>query len=434
MKSKPHRETTRARRTKAPARPRLQVGEPGRTRAPASKVQEPRSRLDRSAQDGLLVVDSKTGRIENVNPYLTKLLGYSRAEFVEKKLWEVGIFDDTKAGKNAFRSLQDNASFRYDDLPLRTKQGGCIRVQLVSSRSFEGGATLIKCNIRQSTTAKEKEHALIPGDEHFRSLFENMLNGYAHCRMIYEHGRPSDFVYLHVNQAFEALTGLKDVVGRRVTEVIPGIQNTNPEVFEAYARVASTGKAESLETYVEGLKTWFSVSAYSLKKGEFVAVFDNITARRGAQDALRESEEKYRGLVTEMGEGIFVTDDRGTVTFANPALARILALDDPHQVLGRNFMDFVAPSASKSVAGHFGKAIKTGRTSESLTVDIVRADGTNAVVEIRPRPIMVDGKVAGTRGVFRDITLRKRAEAELQAAKTELERFDTNTLPSHITR
>ena len=94
-----------------------------------------------------------------------------------------------------------------------------------------------------------------------------MINGLAYCRMIFEGDRPHDFVYLMVNKAFEALTGLKDVVGRKATEVIPGIREADPNFFEVYGRVARTGIPERFETYVAALRQWFDISAYSPGRG-----------------------------------------------------------------------------------------------------------------------------------------------------------------------
>jgi diguanylate cyclase (GGDEF)-like protein/PAS domain S-box-containing protein len=103
----------------------------------------------------------------------------------------------------------------------------------------------------------------------------------AYCKMLYdEEGSPVDFVYLDVNAAFESLTGLKDVVGKKVTEAIPGVKELNPELFEIYGRVALTGKTEIFEVEFKPLAKWLSVSVYSMRKGYFVAVFDDITERR----------------------------------------------------------------------------------------------------------------------------------------------------------
>lgn len=136
-------------------------------------------------------------------------------------------------------------------------------------------------------------------EERYRSLFENMLDGYAYCRMIYEKGSPSDFLYLDVNGAFERLTGLKDVVGRKVSEVIPGMQESNPELLRIYGRVALTGQPERFEIYLKLLGIWLSVSVYSPEKGHFVAVFDNITERKRAEAVLARSKVELEGLVAE---------------------------------------------------------------------------------------------------------------------------------------
>jgi signal transduction histidine kinase/DNA-binding response OmpR family regulator len=121
---------------------------------------------------------------------------------------------------------------------------------------------------------------------HQEPLFNSMREGYAYCKMIYEGGQPKDFVYLKVNTAFEQLTGLKNVEGKKVSEVVPGIRESNPELFDIYASVASTGNPELFETYVEPLSIWFSISVYSTEKGHFVAVFQNVTERKRIKQEL----------------------------------------------------------------------------------------------------------------------------------------------------
>ena len=86
------------------------------------------------------------------------------------------------------------------------------------------------------------EEVLHESEKLYRSLFENMLNGFAYCQMHFDdNDRPSDFTYLSVNSAFETLTGLRNVVGKKVTEVIPGIREADPELLEIYGRVSKTG-------------------------------------------------------------------------------------------------------------------------------------------------------------------------------------------------
>ena len=137
------------------------------------------------------------------------------------------------------------------------------------------------------TQSKRAEEALHESEERYRSLFENMLDGFAYCRMLFEDNRPQDFIYLAVNSAFEKLTGLKNVVGRKVTEAIPGIRKSHPELFETYGRVALGGPPERFELYFEPLAAWLSISVYSTEKGCFAAVFENITERKRAEEKLK---------------------------------------------------------------------------------------------------------------------------------------------------
>ncbi len=146
--------------------------------------------------------------------------------------------------------------------------------------------------VTDTTERKRTEGALRQSEQRYHSLFENMLDGFAHCKMLFDdHGRPVDFVYLDVNSQFGKLTGLENVVGKKVTEVIPGIKESHPELFEVYGRVALTGQPERFEIEFTPLGVWLSVSVYSTERGNFVAVFDNITERKRAE----------RGVQKEMG-------------------------------------------------------------------------------------------------------------------------------------
>lgn len=134
-------------------------------------------------------------------------------------------------------------------------------------------------------------------------LFNHMLEGYAYCRMLFdENGKPEDLIYLDVNPAFSRLTGLEDVVNRRITEVIPGIKEDNPEVLETYGRVVLTGETEEFETFVAGLGVLLKIVAFRPEPDHFVAVFEDITERRRAQKFLEARiNERTDELAEAMG-------------------------------------------------------------------------------------------------------------------------------------
>jgi diguanylate cyclase (GGDEF)-like protein/PAS domain S-box-containing protein len=121
-------------------------------------------RLFEATQDGILILDAKTGLIADVNPFLIKMLGYSREELVEKKLWEVGAFKDIEASKIAFGTLQETEYIRYEDLPLKAKDGHLIQVEFVSSVYLVGEEKVIQCNIRDITDRKKAQDALIKSE------------------------------------------------------------------------------------------------------------------------------------------------------------------------------------------------------------------------------------------------------------------------------
>ena len=155
---------------------------------------------------------------------------------------------------------------------------------------------------------RRAEAALRERDLRYRLLFENMQEGFAYCRMLYRDGRPDDFVYLAVNPAFEKLTGLKNVVGKKVTEVIPGIRESSPELFEAYGRVVSTGRPEKFDIYLGALDIWFSVAVHSVEQGHFVAVFDNITERKRAEAELAAAHSELEKRVAERTSELLVSN------------------------------------------------------------------------------------------------------------------------------
>jgi len=157
-------------------------------------------------------------------------------------------------------------------------------------RDVQGNPVALVGISRDITDQKKYEEALKNSEQLYRSLFENMIDGYAYCQMIFENDKPQDFIYITVNPAFENLTGLRDVIGKKVTEVIPGIKQTNPQLFEIYGRVASSGQSEQFEMYIDPLKIWFSVAVYSHERGYFTAVFENISERKIAEEALKQRE------------------------------------------------------------------------------------------------------------------------------------------------
>jgi PAS domain S-box-containing protein len=123
-------------------------------------------RLFESAKDGILILDHETGVIMDVNPFLIKLLGYSKEELLQKAIWEIGFIKDIFENKSKFLELQQQDYVRYEDLPLKTIKGGQVHVEFVSNVYLENGIKVIQCNIRDITERKLADAALILSKEH----------------------------------------------------------------------------------------------------------------------------------------------------------------------------------------------------------------------------------------------------------------------------
>lgn len=264
---------------------------------------------------------------------------------------------------------------------------------------------------RDITAMRQAEEALRKSEQRYRSLFDNMLNGFAYCRMHYDRGWPVDFTYLVVNSAFEVLTGFKDVAGKKVSEVIPGLHESDPNLLEIYGRVASTGKPERFEMYVKAMEMWFSISVYSPQKEDFVAVFDVITERKQAEEELRASEERYRALIEASSQVLYRMNPdwsemrqlQGGSFFADTEKPNLNWLNE-----------YTHPDDQKRVLEAVGEAVRTGTVFE-LEHRVKRSDGTHWWASSRAVPVRnASGEIVEWFGAASDITGRKRLEHRLR--------------------
>jgi PAS domain S-box-containing protein len=117
-------------------------------------------RLFEAARDGILILDPRTRKITDANPFMSELLGYPREELLGKELWEIGLLKDEAASRVAFRELQKNRFIRYENLPLQSNAGQRHEVEFVSNLYDEDGRKVIQCNIRDITQRRRTEDAL----------------------------------------------------------------------------------------------------------------------------------------------------------------------------------------------------------------------------------------------------------------------------------
>ena len=252
-------------------------------------------------------------------------------------------------------------------------------------------------------------------ERRYRSLFENMLEGFAYCEMLFDdRGRPIDFVYLDVNRAFGKLTSLANVVGKRFSEVIPGGKDAHPELFERYGRVVLTGEPESFEIEIKALGMWFSISAHGAGKGCFVATFDNITERKRIEQALRQAEEKYRAIFQGAVVGMFRSTPGGRYIDVNPAMAHMLGYDSPQDLVASitdiSQQVYVDPESREELT----RLLREQGMVKNFECAVHRKDGSQIWFSANVRAVSEDGVLVGYEGTNEDITARKVAEERIQ--------------------
>ncbi|MFZ4622542.1 MAG: PAS domain-containing protein, partial [Bacteroidota bacterium] len=108
-------------------------------------------RLFESSKDGILILDAVSGMITDVNPLMIEMLGYSREQFFEKAIWEIGFLKDIVANKDKYLELQQKEFVRYEDLPLETSDGKKINVEFISNVYSVNDLKVIQCQIRDIT-------------------------------------------------------------------------------------------------------------------------------------------------------------------------------------------------------------------------------------------------------------------------------------------
>lgn len=269
--------------------------------------------------------------------------------------------------------------------------------------------------IRDDTARRHAEKVLRESEETYRSLFENMLNTVAHCRMIYQDGVPIDYEFLAVNPAFAGNTGLQGVVGRRIGEILPTYARDHRELLEVLGRVATTGEPIRGEFFLPALGTWYSLAVYSPGRDEFVAVGDDITERKRAEQALLEESERRRILTDNSRDGIVIIDQDYRIFEANRRFNEMIGCP-VGEAKALFVWDFDDRFAEQQIWENLTGLSSGGETFETR---LKRRDGSTFDVEVSVSPARWGGQQL-LFCVCRDISERKRAEAERRELEQQL--------------
>ncbi len=376
----------------------------------------------------IMVALDNDGRIVMINRYGCSLLGYAESELLGKNWFECclpqpeGMERVYLVFRRSMATDWKEAEY-YENLVLCRDGSRCLVLWHNTFITNEVGNIVGLLSSGEDVTERRKaEDSLRESETTYRSLFEHMLNGFAYCRMLYADGRPDDFVYLGVNAAFETHTGLKDVAGRKVSEVIPGIREADPELFEIYGRVASGGKPERFETFVKALDMWFEIAVYSPKPEHFVAVFDVVTERKKAEYALRKSSALLQSVVESVPARVFWKDRDSRYLGCNSHFARDAGYSVATDLVGKTDFEMGWKAQAELYRTDDNAVMESGVPKLDFEEPSTTPDGTTIWLRTSKVPLRDEtDQTIGILGVYEDITARKQAEKQLRELSLAVE-------------
>jgi PAS domain S-box-containing protein len=270
--------------------------------------------------------------------------------------------------------------------------------------------------IHDMTETEETQEALFESENSMRHLFKNMNSAFTFHEIITDkNGNPVDYIFLDVNEKFEEITGLKrdDILNKRVSEVIPGIEKFR---IERYGKVALTGKPISFSSYSKLLDKHFEIAAYSPKKNYFATTFTDITARVKSATALKESLDDLKMAQQFAKIGNWKYYPANHEFYWSEQVFDILGRDPSLGVIDvSEYKNYFPKQDYKRVI----KAIKNtleNNVSSELQIRVIVPDNRLKWVEIICQPPKIVNQNRGEiilHGTVQDITISKRAEEEL---------------------
>ena len=255
---------------------------------------------------------------------------------------------------------------------------------------------------------------VLGGDrKQFNMFIEKMMDGFAYHKIVVDKaGKPIDYIFLEVNHAFEKMTGLKraQIIGKKVTEVLIGIEKDPADWIGVYGRVALTGEPVEFENHAEPLGKWYRISAYCPEKGYFVALFEDISERKKAEYELWQAKKDWERTFDSVPDFVAILDNQYRIVRANRAMAQQLGVT-PEKAIGLFCYECVHGLDNSPDFCPHAQTVKDGK-EHLAEVHEPRLGGDFLVTTTPLRD--EQGRMVGSVHVARNITERKQREREIE--------------------
>jgi PAS domain S-box-containing protein len=373
-------------------------------------------RLFESSQDGILLIDPRSGKILETNPFLIDLLEYKQEDLLKKHLWEIGAFKDIAASKENFEILVKKKYVRFENLPLKTKTGKIIAVEFVSSVFEIGGESLIRCNIRDITDrvmAEEYTKAIVDTIKEPILVLNENLQIFAANEAFYQFFKSQE----------------KDTIGKMVFDLgnrqwnSPKLKQLLQEILPEKHQIVGFEVTHKFEDI--GIKTMLlnakEIPITHSKSKAILLAIEDITEHHPSNGMLSSFETRYRKLFESAIDGSLIVDaETGTIIDANQMIIDLLGYSYK-QLLAKKLWEiglFKDISANKA---QFVKMQKKGDiANQNKTLETSKGKKINT--EFFMKSFTVDNQKI-IQCVIRDVTEREIIKSKLEESENRFRKI-----------
>jgi diguanylate cyclase (GGDEF)-like protein/PAS domain S-box-containing protein len=357
------------------------------------------------------------GNFTFVNNAMCRALRYSKEELVGINYRAVVAKEDAKNMFKDFNTVyRTGKSLKGLSYHLIRKDGTREIAELsVSPRRDQKGQIIGFCGVGRDITERLRmEETLRRSEEKYRTILEDMEESY------YEVDLAVNFTFFNSALCRQLGYSREELMGMNYRVYTP--PDDVKKVFQAYNQVYRT--AEPIKLYdmeqvrKDGTRIIAQTSIFPLlnEKDEIIGfrgVGRDVTRRVRMEEALRQSEERYRTILAEIEEGYYEVDLAGNIKFVNKAACRQFGYSE-EELIGSNYRAYVPKEDIKGVYKAWNKVYRTGEPLQSYPFATVKKDGTQIFVENSVSPLRDKNRnIIGFRAVSRDVTQRKQFEQKL---------------------
>jgi len=391
--------------------------------------------------DVIVVVDNDLN-VRYVSPSVEHLRGYTPEEAMAQDMMDTMPPASYQAVME--KIAEDLATSGADPLnrlsastiesEVYHKDGSIIPVEICADFLYnaEGQLTQFITVMRNTTERKNSEKVLEETEQKFYSLYNTMAEGVCLHEIIHnESGYEVDYRILDINPSYATMTGLEKE--KAVGSLASKLYGTGtPPYLDTYAKAADSGLSTSFETYFPPMDKHFKISVSCPGKGKFATIFSDITNRKQAEEALRNSQTKLQTMVDTISDAINLTDLQGNIIDVNLASPATFGFSSKEEIIGHHASEFIAKQDQTELLQHMEQTFKQGH-GDTKEYRIVKYTGEEFDAEVHAAVLRDgSGEPIAFMSITRDVTAWKQARQSLENKVEELERYKKLTIDREL--